>query len=81
MERVVGVGQWTGACLALLINAVYLFFVVSQYRFRDFLLGILILVAVGFVLAVAAMLLMRAFYILVVIALVLGWIIHLKFSK
>ena len=72
------IGEWTGACIAFIINALYIFFAVDKYRFRDLLLGLLVLVIVGAVLALAAMLFMRAFYIIVVIGLILGWIIFLK---
>lgn len=78
IDRVVMIGEWTGACIAFIINALYIFFAVDKYRFRDLLLGLLVLVIVGAVLALAAMLFMRAFYIIVVIGLILGWIIFLK---
>ncbi len=75
MDRVLLIGEWVGALIAVIINAVYIFFAIDKYRIRDLILGIVILVIVGIVLAVAAKILMKAFYIVVVIGLIAGWVL------
>ena len=76
MERVLLIGEWTGAIAAFVIMAVYIVLAVDKYRIRDFLLGIVILVIAGGVLAVAAKIFMTGVYILVVVLLIVGWILY-----